>query len=77
MTLCVDLYVCLLASFSIGAVVVVLDTSMGLKRVNHCIASVEPKVWIRKSGSMWYLRYLLSAVRAIPLQVLVSDNMYK
>jgi acyl-CoA synthetase (AMP-forming)/AMP-acid ligase II len=52
----IDFYASTLAIFAIGAVVVVLDTSMGLKRANHCIRLAKPVAWIHERGKFWYFR---------------------
>ena len=36
-----------------GGCIVVLDTSMGLERSNHCIATAKPDVWAWPKRS-WY-----------------------
>lgn len=39
-----------------GAAVVVLDTSMGLKRANHCVRLAKPVAWIHRRGEYWYFK---------------------
>ena len=37
----------------IGASLVIVDTTMGLERINHCIAISSSHVWIRPKGLLF------------------------
>eukprot|EP00118_Oscarella_pearsei_P001820 m.8583 g.8583 ORF g.8583 m.8583 type:complete len:564 (+) comp20720_c0_seq1:88-1779(+) len=70
----VDFYAAIVAIFSIGAVLVVVDPSMGVKRMNHCINTAKPAAWITHTGKFWYLKWLVSSVRQIPIKIEVSPE---
>lgn len=62
-----ELYVCLLALFEIGAVAVFLDPSAGLGHIRKCCAIQPPRAFIGISKAHLY-RLMSHAIRSIPLK---------
>eukprot|EP01136_Pigoraptor_vietnamica_P022700 Opistho-1_new@74119 len=75
--LCIDFYAVTLAVFAVGGVVVLVDPTIGIKRVNHCIRTARPRVWLRRNRSMCYLKLALSSLREIPLVLDVTDELLR
>ena len=63
-------YCIIFAVLAAGGTIVVFDPSMGLERVNHCVASANPSLWMWPSRSyMKWLKYVVPVFRQIPIHL--------
>ena len=61
-------YCIMFAVLAAGGTIVVFDPSMGLERVDHCVATANPALWMWPSGSYTkWLNYVVPAFRQIPI----------
>ena len=70
----IEFYAIAIGVFAIGGSLIIIDTSMGLERANHCIATAKPSVWLWMKGSKFKFLKVQYCVLVVTQKVLLGHK---